>query len=199
MPKLFNIGAEEQVEEVLASAIGVVKPLGGLLIKANSRKIRSGELLAIDTTTKKSFPVKSSQLAVAAANGQADVDVDDSNAFEANDVIKVGDATGTYTISAINRTTHVMTLTANLAGGTDPHPVDSRVHVDTDERNKAKAIALSPMIDREDTELATKGEYTFGDCAIRGHFIKSKLKNFNSDSNTDFGGEDEANGIYSIK
>jgi len=191
--------AEEYIAEVLASNSGLVKPPGGVLVANGTRPFRAGELIAVNSSTFKAAPRKSAQLSATAANAQASITVDDSWAFEVADVVTVGDATGTYTILSINRTTHVIVLTAVLSGGTNPHPLDSRVYVNANAVFTAIGVALTPMIDEKDiTKALSEGDGVYGDLAIRGAFIEAKLQNLDSDAKTDLGGASEINGTYIV-
>lgn len=189
-------GTLEQITKVLASTHNLVKIFHGVLVKEDARPIRAGEQIAISTDTKKAFGRKSTQLAAATTTSDTTIEVDDAHNFEVGDSIDIG-AQVDKEITAINYDTNVITIGTTVGGA---ESIDARVHVSENEENKAKAIALTPVKDRENSALANRhGEFVYGDLAERGVFVKTAIKDFNSESDTDLGGADGQNGTYYIK
>ncbi len=194
-------GVLERHLEVLRSNAGLVKPVGGLLIKAGSVDIRAGEILATDSGTNLSFPVKSTQLQATQADAQVSLEVDDAHNFEIGDAVTVDDRTGVYVVTATDRVAvpNVITIATGLTGGTNPSPVDGRVSVIATAQEDAVAVALSAAKDRETPLFANRfGSFEFGDCAIAGAFRQSRIIGLNSDMLTDLGGAVEIADTYII-
>ncbi len=189
----------EQLLEVLANSMGLIKARGGVLVLKDTRYFRAGELIAVNSSTNKALPRKSTQLAATAATGVQVLTVDDVHAFEVGDVLTVGDASGTYIIQSIDRVTNIITLTAVTSGGTDPLPIDARVYVNANAVFTAVGIALTPMRAAKDTGKAVEdGDAVYGDVAIRGAFVEAKIQTLDSNAKTDLGGSSEINGVYAI-
>lgn len=160
---------------------------GGVLYDSTlTREVRIGEILAIHGTTGRAWPRKSTELAAEATSTATALFVDDAHMFIVGDTLVVQDSTGGGVITAIDYVTGEITVTA-LSGGTDPHPVNSRVFVNSNALGTARYIAAERYT--PNTNFAVLGQ---GSVYIAGLFHKGKLKGsaagVDTQANTDLGG-----------
>jgi hypothetical protein len=196
------------VPEIVANTAGLEDlPGGAVIAPGNTREVRVGELLARLSGAIVGLgevghyvPRKSTELAVAAADGVTTITVDDAHPFVVGDVIVIDDdsnASDAETISAINYETNVITISA-LSGGTNPLPVNSRVYVTTNGLGTAVGIAAVRHTPNAEATAgfpaAQQNLYGRVKMFIKGTFYKNKLHGsadgVDTQGDTDLGGKD---------
>lgn len=165
----YNEQPIEYPDEIRAGAAEKI-PGGVLYDPALTREVRIGELLARHSTSGRYWPRKSSETTASVGSTDTTVPVDDAHAFEVGDTVVVQDSTGGGVITAIDYDDNILTVTA-LSGGTNPHPVNSRVYVNSNGLGTAVGIAAERYTPNNNFSFVGQGSMY-----IAGLFYKNKLK-----------------------
>ena len=179
----LKVWGDEQLIAVLLHMQGAIKYPAGLAVASGERGIRSGDILAKDTSKTGDYAVvcKITKLRSAAASGATTIQVDDAHPFEIGDSIVVA-SQAARTIGDINYETNSIGITSGLASSASNNVT---VSASANDKNKPVAIANTPLVDRYayrnklGSELVTPLDRTsqYGDAYVTGTFKSNVIQN----------------------
>ena len=181
----IRVWDDEQLVAVLLHMQGAIKYPAGLQVASGERGIRSGDILAKDTSKTGDYAVvcKITKLAAAAASGATALTVDDAHPFEAGDSIVVA-SQAARTIGSVNYGTNVITITSGLASSASNNVT---VSASANDKNKPIAIANTPVLDKDSSRSGNKLDLrtpidrtiAYGDAYVVGTFKSDVIQNGN--------------------
>ena len=125
---------------------GAIKYPAGLAVASGERGIRSGDILAKDTSKAGDYAVvcKITNLRSSASSGSTTIQVDDAHPFEVGDSIVVA-SQSSRTIGSVNYETNSIVITSGLASNASNN---ATVSASANDKSKPVAIANTPLVDK---------------------------------------------------
>ena len=181
----IRVWDDEGLIAVLLHMQGAIKYPAGIQVASGERGIRSGDILAKDTSKTGDYAVvcKVTQLAAAASSGATTITVDDAHPFQVGDSIVVASQSA-RTIGSINYGNNQLTITSGLASNASNN---TTVVARANDKDHPIAIANTPVLDKDSSrsgnlsDLVTPIDRTiaYGDAYVVGTFKADVIQNGN--------------------
>ena len=185
----FDRSDDQRLVSVLYNMSFFEKAPGGYNVKANSRMIRQGDILAFDAAqdaaTEKNLIVCKATLLAAdvAAGAVTSISVRDAHPFKVGDSFRTQDTAAATVITGINYETNVISFASTDVDGSEDEYVRSSTQVES----QAIGVALLPLMAENEhyrrMGLSPANDHLYGDIALTGLFKYNQLKNFETLAN----------------